>query len=267
MTILDFIYDGVALSSLGYIICDFDGGQAVRNIENSTRTFSNVSIFNGKFMPFTTSIYSDRLEFTFDIMKEYCTGKREDDIISIPEAQYLMRWLARPEAHKLKFVCSEYANIFFEGSFNVQDLRIGDDIFGLRCTFITNRPFGLHEDVLYNKTFESIDDTLDIVDISDEEGYTYPYIEIYCNESGNLQLVNSYDKRSTIINNCSEGEKIIITENLVLGTDRPTHKIQNDFNYEFLRISNNYYNRTNIITSTLKCNLKISYNPVAKVVI
>lgn len=265
MTITDFIFDETSLSSLNYIIADLNASSGTRQSINSTRSFSYVSMFNGKFMPFTAVKYPDRLEFTFDIIKDTCNGY-DNFVISTEEERYLMRWLARPSAKKFKLVHSDYQNIYYEGSFNVTEIFNGDDRIGLRLTFTTNRPFGMHEAILFKKTFESSDDALEIVDISDDAGFIYPYIEIVCNENGNLCLSNSYDNRDTIINGCKKGERIIITENLVIASDDVRHKIQDEFNYEFLKISNNYRDRTNKITSTLKCDLLISYCPIAKVV-
>lgn len=265
MNVIDFVYDDIALSQLGYMICDLNGGGDLNETENATRTFNNISMYNGKFMPFTSTVYEDRLEFSFDIIKLICSGS-EKPTISSKEAQYLMRWLARPNANKLKFVHSDYADVYYEGSFNVTDLKIGDDRIGLRLMFVTNKPFGSYEAIWEKKEFTSTSDEMVITDISDDAGYIYPYIEITCNEGGNLCLTNSYDSRDTIINGCSEGEKIIITENLIMSSTMLDHKVQNDFNYEFLKISNNFTNRTNRITSTMKCEVLISYNPIAKVV-
>ena len=265
MIVTDFVYDGVALSNLGYMISDLDSSNNVSESENATRTFNNISMFNGKYMPFTASIYENRIEFTFDIIKNTCKGINDYRITNM-EVQHIMRWLARPDNHEIKFVHSDYSYVYYEGSFNVSNLKLGDDIVGLRLNFVTTRPFGVHETVWFRQELDSPDDELLVTDISDDAGHVYPYIEILCKESGNLCLTNSYDGVSTIINNCSEGERIIFTENLILSTDQIDHKIQNDFNYEFLRISNNYTNRTNRITSTLKCEILLSYNPIAKVV-
>ena len=265
MFVIDFVFNETALSSIGYIICDIDSAGNLREIANASRTFNNVSMFNGKFMPFTTTTYDDRLEFTFDIIKNHCSSS-DSALISNAELQYIMRWLARPDAHELKFVHSDYSYVYYNGSFNITDLKIGDDRVGLRLTFTTTEPFGLHEAVWFATELTSSNDELVITDISDDVGSIYPYIEITCKEAGNLCLSNSYDGVNTIINGCSDGEKIIITEHNILSTDRIEHKIQNDFNYEFLKISNNYINRTNRITSTLKCDILISYNPIVKVV-
>ena len=347
MTILDFIYDDRSLSSIGYIICDLEASNSVAEQTNATRTFNNLSMYYGKFMPFSVSTYADRLEFTFDVIKNTCNGSYSDMLITNTECSYLMKWLARSTSHKLKFACDEYANIYYEGSFNVTDLKSGDDRIGLRLNFITNRPFGMYEPILYKYTFgenveernaigataskiatyctqrkdetgdqlantnklleeqialanewdertktifdirdtitlDNVDDVaanmtddkiqramadeLVITDISDEEGYIYPYVQINCKEAGNVCITNSFDGRQTIINNCSEGETIIITENLILGTDFIDHKVQNDFNYEFLRIQNTNSDKTNRLTSATDIELFISYSPVAKVV-
>lgn len=267
MVINDFIYDGTSLSSLGYVICNIDSGNGLDEIENSTKTFSNVSMFGGKFMPFTSVSYDNRLEFTFDICKIPCYEDEYGFYISNDELSYLMRWLSRSSANKFKIIANEFANVYYEGSFNISVIKDGSNIIGLRLTFISTRPFGLREAMMFEQTFDTLDEELVITDISDEEGYIYPHIEIECHEDGNLCLTNSFNGIDTIIDGCVNGEKIIITENLIIGSNIIEHRIQNDFNYDFLRIENTYREKTNRITSTLKCNVKISYCPVRKVVV
>lgn len=301
--ITNFIYDGTSLSSLGYMICSLESNNSFDTITtDSQRTFSNVSMYGGKYMPFTISRFEDRLEFSFNIIKNICDGDMKKYNITVNECRYLKRWLSRPDAHVLKIASREYMNIYFEGSFNVQEVFYGEYRIGLSLTFITNRPFAMHEPVIFTKVFdgepELYDIDLDLVnsqlqedpdneellaekteilekkescilrisDISDEVGYVYPDIEIVCNESGHLCLTNSFDGREMIINNCTKGETIVINHNLIIGSDNPDHDIQNNFNYEFLRISNDYYSNSNNITCSLSCKVKISYSPVAKVV-
>lgn len=264
--ILDFIYDGISLSSYNYIICDFNASSSIAETNSAVRTFQSIPLFYGKIMPFSMTSYDTRLEFSFDIIKNTCVSKVEDFIITLPEYRYIAKWLCRPEIHVLKFVDPQFSNILFEGSFNMSPLKSGDDIIGIRCRYVTNRPFGIQEAVMYAYDFEQSDDQLVIHDISDEAGFIYPHVEITCKENGNLYLTNSYDNRDTIIYNCSENERIIMTDHLIIASDNPDHLIQNDFNYEYIRIANNYYNFTNAITSSLKCHIEISYNPIAKVV-
>lgn len=267
MLISDFIYDEVSLGSLGYMICNMDSSVGLDEIQNSTKTFSNVSMFSGKFMPFTSVTYDDRLEFTFDICKIPCYEEEYGYYITNDEFSYLMRWLGRSVAKKFKIIADDFADVYYEGSFNVSALKIGSNIVGARLTFISTRPFGLGEAVVYEREFLEEGDELVITDISDEEGYIYPHIEITCYEDGTLCLSNSFNSVDTIVEGCKNGEHIVITEGLILGTDIIEHRIQNDFNYEFLRIENTYRERTNIITSTMKCNVKITYCPIRKVVV
>lgn len=267
MIIKDFIYDETSLGSLGYVICNIDSGNGVEEISNATKNFSNVSMYGGQFMPFTSVSYDTRLEFTFDICKIPCYEEEYGFYISNDEFSYLMRWLSRSTAKKFKIVANEFADVYYEGSFNVSAIKIGNNIIGARLNFISTRPFGLGEAIYFEQKFETLDEELVITDISDEEGYVYPHIEIECHEDGTLCLTNSFNGVDMIIEGCSNGEHIVITENLIIGSDVIEHRIQNDFNYEFLRIENTYRERSNVITSTMKCNVKITYCPIRKVVV
>jgi cellulose synthase/poly-beta-1,6-N-acetylglucosamine synthase-like glycosyltransferase len=101
-------------------------------------------------------------------------------------------------------------------------------------------------------------------DDTNERLKAYPDVEIICKQDGNLVIHNSIEDRDTVIKNCIAGE-VITMKYPVIASSIQSHQIQNDFNYNFFRVANNYRDRVNKITFSLPCTMKISYNPIRKV--
>ena len=77
MRFSDFEYDGISLSSMGLSIVSFDGAQDDEITTDSQRTFNSISLFGGRYQPFLTSIYEDRLEIEFAIAKNFCEDETD----------------------------------------------------------------------------------------------------------------------------------------------------------------------------------------------
>ena len=71
-------------------------------------------------------------------------------------------------------------------------------------------------------------------------------------------------KRTTIIKNCTLNEIITFDEYLNMSTTSSGHKLFNDFNFVFFRISNSYNDRNNTISVNLPCEIEIEYYPIVK---
>jgi len=154
-----------------------------------------------------------------------------------------------------------------EGSFNISDnLGFDGKIYVLDITFISNRPFALHDPITYRIKTSEANEKYILIDNSDEIGYIYPNMEVMCLESGNLEITNSNENRTTIIKNCLKDEVITFSKELLFHSSILEHIIQNDFNYIFLRISNSYKNRKNILTFSMPVKAEISYSPYVKAV-
>lgn len=262
MQAIDFIYDDISLCSMGFMICDFDSKSSMDTVtSDSQKTFHNVSMYHGHYFPMTISEYEDRLEMQFMICKFDASP------VTMHEATQIKRWLNRPDYHVLRFLDEELTMVYFEGSFNINEVYFSGERYGFELTFISNRPFGLYNSVTYTATLSSAESILEVHDTSDEIGYIYPDMVITCKSDGDLVLKNSFDGRSTTIQNCKAGEVIHISPELQISTSITSHDIQNDFNYTFLRISNDYHNNLNQITSSLNCQIQITYSPIAKVVV
>lgn len=265
MVALDFEYDGEYLKDWGYIICRNNYSGGFETVESDSQlTFDTISQFNGKLSELVTSYYSDHIEITFQICKYSCD--KTISPITVDESRAIKRWLNRPEFHRFKLLQDDWCNIYMDGSFNIKNIEFAGKTCLLELTFISNRPFALHEPITYEFETSKEDNMFSFFDISDEIGYIYPDLKIKCLENCNLEINNSNENRTTIINNCLRNEEINFTKELIFSSSFPEHKIQNDFNYKFLRVSNSYEDRYNTLTFSHPVQVTLTYSPYVKAV-
>lgn len=265
MIINDFEYDGLRLSDYGYIMCSFDstGSETISN--GSNITFNTSPISKGSKHVLTNIKYDECLTTTFQICKNPCICTEiEDAYITVDELATLTRWLNRQEFLKFKLIKEGYELIYFEGSFNIRKIMFGDYVIGLELDLVTNRPFALYEPI--QKTFKITknDQIENFKDISDEIGYIYPKVTIICHASGTLKIHNAIENRDTIIKNCVSGE-VITMDYPVISSSLSSHKIQDNFNYNFFRLANTFREKVNKLTFSIPCTMKMEYQPIRKV--
>lgn len=260
----DFEYDGLVLSDFGYITCTFDGG-GTETVSNGSEVNFNTTPMNfGKKYLLSNTSYPNCLETTFSICKDPCKSETGNmDPLSTEDIRELMRWLNRRGFYKFKPYADGYENIFFEGSFNISKIESSGNVIGLELHLITNRPYGLHEPVIHNFTAQA-NTPIYIIDRSDDVGCTNINMEIICTSGGNLTIHNNIEDRTVVINNCSSGERIILNDPII-SSSVSSHKIQNDFNFNFPRLANTIGNSQNIFTFSIPCTVKMTYTPVRKV--
>lgn len=268
--VTDFIYDDIKLSDLGYAMISFDGGISGEIDTDSQFSYNHVSMMSGKRQPYITSIYEDPLKMELYIAKNICL---EDGSmltstynISVSDMAYLKRWLVRPTPHKLSVVGDEYSGIYWNGSFIVDEYVLGDGRVGAKLTFECDAPFGYFEDVTFSKTLDA-NESYRFNCISDEIGWIYANLQIEVLEDGDLEITNSADNRKTVVKNCTANEVITMDERLQIKSSVPSHKIFDDFNYVFYRVTNTFPNIKNTIETNLPIKFTLSYKPYAKVVI
>ena len=262
MKAYDFEFDGLTLSNFGYMLCNF-GSKGLQAISNgSTITFNTTPTLNGAKHELTSIEYENCLETVLQICKNPCVTDNLE--MTIDELRTLSRWLNRKGFYKFKILNDEYLDIYFEASFNINKVEIDGKLYGLELELKTNRPFALQEPkkiILKNLV---VDGEHSIADCSDVEGYIYPEIEITLNESGNLSIYNAIEDRTTYIANCVVGETIKMNYPII-ESSLASHKIQNDFNWNFFRIANTFRNKTNKLIISLPCTIKMVYSPTIKV--
>ena len=263
MSITNFIYDNISLNNFKngkYIMANFTTGNVPTE---GQRNIVQTSMFSGKEQPFLYQNYSSTLSFIISIIKNPCI---DDNIyFTVQDIEELKRWLCRPAPHIFRLTDSQYRNIFWEGSFNITEEITGSNRIGITISFISTRPFALQDDVVFYGTVNS-GGSLTINDVSVEQGFLYPEMRIVCLENGNLEINNDFEDRTTIVNNCEADEEITFSKYLQISSSNNSHDIYNDFNYQFLRICNNYETNENVITFSLPCRYYITYNPIRKVI-
>lgn len=261
MKAVDFEYDGLTLSGFGFMICDFNGGGSETVSNGSEITFHTEKTLNGTQYHLFGATYDTCLEATFQICKDICT--EEPAPITTDEIRLLSRWLNRKNFRKLKFLDEEFLNFYTEASFNINLIKFDGLVYGLELTMITNRPFLLQEPrhIIINNTSENGKHIF--LSDSDEEGFIYPHTEITVNQTGTLQITNAREKHITLIKNCTEGEMITMDYPLISSSNK-AHKIQKDFNWNFIKILNSFENSRNELTVSLPCSIKMIYSPAAK---
>lgn len=268
--VTDFIYDGLRLSGLGYMIVSFDGSKGGEIDTDSQLSYNHAPMMGGKRQPYITSVYENPLEMEFSIAKNICVNGRqslskESYSITLGEMAYLKRWLVRHSPHKLTVVGDEYDGIYWMGSFNVEEYVLGDGRVGATLKFECDAPFGYKEDVVFSGSLNA-NESLEYNCTSDEIGWIYPDITITVNENGDLKLKNN-DERETVIKNCKANEVITIDRNLQISTSFESHKIADDFNYIYYRVNNMFGSVANVLNTNLSISYEIRYSPYAKVVI
>ena len=262
MKAFDFVYDGKNLSDFGFIICNF-GDKGLDTVSDGCQiSFDTVPVFGGAKHELTSIQYEDCLETTIQICKHSCNGGIQE--ITTTEHRSITKWLNRKKFLKFKPLSDEYIDLYFEASFNISRIELDGRLFGFELEVVTNRPYALKDPRIINIKNLIQDGKHSINDISHEEGYIYPYVEIVINQDGNLNIHNAIENRDTYIANCVAGE-VITMDYPVIQSSISSHNIQNDFNWNFFRVANTFENSRNDLTVSLPCSIKLEYSPIVKV--
>lgn len=305
MKAYDFIYDGKKLSEFGMVLCNFGGSKGVETVSDGCNiTFNTISTQNGSKNELTSVQYEECLETTFQICKHSCNGGVQPITAAehreltkwLNRKSFLKLKILDDDYYDLYFEASfNVSRIEIDGvlygleleaktnrPFALKEIKTftmacsdGQEVYGwekrdgdLKLGYVTSKnvnayPSGLHTD---GYSYTSVGQVFrkSINDESYEEGYIYPYMEIIINKDGDLKIHNSIENRETYIANCKAGE-IITMDYPIIKSSEESHKIQNDFNWNFFRVANTYSKSRNDLTVFLPCTIKIKYSPIVKV--
>lgn len=266
----DFEYNGTLLSSLGYMICSFDGSSNGNVSAGSDITFNMISPNRNSKFRIYSSKYESSYTTTFSICKNIesmSSVNQDEQYLSTNDISELHKWLCRKSFKKFKAHQDGYEDIFWNGVFTSEQYLINGRTAGLTLTLITDAPFAYQEPEK-ESTYDfylAKDVPFEIYDTSDEEGFIHPNLTITVLEPGTFTLSNSMDNKIMRIYNCSENEVITIDgENLIISSTMQNH-ITSDFNYYYPKIVNDDGHFLNQITSSLDCKIELSYAPIRKI--
>lgn len=267
----NFTYDNVTLSSLGYVLCDFENGSDRGT--GSEITFTTIPTDKGHKHLMVDYKYDNCLTTTLFICKNPCNvGDQANLVLSPTDVSSLMRWLNKKEFRPLYFDATNYTDILFNATFNVSAVYIGGEIYGLELEMITDMPFAQLAIVSTTLEFSYANQSLQLKDTSDEIGYIYPSVIVTCGASGELKLTNYLENRVTKITGCSQGEIIAmdyptVTQLTVPPAEPFNHDLADCFNYVYFRIANTNATRFNVISCSMPARVQIIYRPIIKIVL
>lgn len=265
--ITDFLFDGKELSSFGYIICSFDSV----GMENTTVSEIKYNAIKAPFSDTSQKVsvtYDDNLRTTIDICKNTCNSDSME--LTTDDIREVTKWLCRKEYKWLQFISDDIYGmdeIYYEAQINIQKIIWCGICIGLKLDIITNRPYGLTHEIITKLSLQNNSlNTISIHMCSDEEGYIYPDMVIALHEQGNLEITNTFDKTTTRITDCKDGEVIhIYGDILQITSSDEDHIISNCFNYQFPRLCNKFEQSVNTFSFNLKCDIEFRYRGVKKV--
>ena len=262
MAYSDFEYAGKNLSDFGMVVCNFGSKGLETKVNGGQSTFNTVATLNGKKFELVNVEYEDCASNVIQICKIPCFGDVME--ISSTELNNLTRWLCRNSFQKLKLLDKAYLDLYFEARFKVSKIELDGILVGLELEIETNAPYSFKDPQIITINNTEANGKHSINDTSQEEGFIYPYTEITIKRDGNLDIYNTLEDRHTFIRNCKNGEVITMDYPIIQST-LSSHKIQNDFNWNFFRIANTYEKSRNDLTISLPCTIKIKYSPIVKV--
>lgn len=285
MTAQYFSYDGISSRVYDLVIGSFSGS------EDGTQELGNVDIttvkapHSNKFLK-ANAIYNNPLIITFSIIKMDCNNW-SDYIFTEREIGFISRWLARKEYKPLKFEQEGWEDIHYNAIMKVSQHMVGGMCVGFDITATCDAPWGY--DAQQTTTYNSATagkNWFEVHDDSDEIGDIYPRVEITPLANGTIEITNNFTGKSTKINNCVTGEKIVMT-NFSIESDEcrpnengPTYDYEgkhstlyHDFNWVWPTISN-YFTPQNTRDSRINhyvvngsCRIKMTWNSPRKAVV
>jgi hypothetical protein len=265
----DFEYANKRLSDFGCIMCSINDSSGEAEIETGCDiTFTSIKNGHTYIQSKTSTTYDNVCAASFDIIKYDCLYDSDIRMDSL-EIRALMKWLNRHDYYKFKPLndTTFESDVYYFGSFNVTEVAIGEDVIGLRLTFTSNAPYGFTEPINLKYMMLDTSSTVSAFGSSDEYCTILPKIEIKCFSDGDFEIKNQTSGTSMNIKNCKLGEKITIDgeHKIIISNMREQTEIANDFNYEYLDIMSNEDSEENIYSSSLPCELSMTYVPIRKI--
>lgn len=267
MDFIDFLYDGVRLSSKGLVLCQFEKTEDVVSVGNIITLNATKPVLADHAYAIGPG-YDEQATFHFELCRDNCSDLADYPLSDI-EIRDVFRWLNRKGFHKFQPIYrdGEFSDCFYLASFpEIQIIKIGRNVIGFSCTMDCNAPYA-YGDAREIKGSLSSQSRLTIEDKSDELGYIYLFGRVKALQSGDLEIRNDLDPGYIVaINNVTKNEEIEFAGPLKQAKSITGHnKFPNDFNYNFPRIVSKWDDQTNTYYSNIPCELDLYYYPIRKV--
>ena len=259
-------FNGKSCRDFGLTVVEFDDEKNENTSVGSDVKFTTVTAANSDRSTKTASSYGS-YSFKYQLAALDCNGMPKE--LTMREQSKITRWLVRKDGFKpLKIDSAGYEDLVFNVQQTITKKEIGGIVRGYIVSANTDYPYALTDERVLNFTIASANGQKVIFDDSDEEGHRYCDISVKCLANGNLSIKNENAEgtRFTVVNNCTQGEIITLSKDLIPSTSlSSTHPICNDFNYAYLRLANKGDEYKNTLTFSMPCEVTLKYQFVRKV--
>lgn len=257
-----FVFEGKTSDDFGLVLCRFQGNEPSSSYGGGIEFSKTDRPIQNRWYKTGNSYYKEPIQFYFQVVK--ANFKPFDAY----EYSIISRWLQRKDSYKdFMIVRTDYDNIHFNVMLNTEPIAVSGNIVGISVSAICDSAFGYGH--MFKKTV-NVNGTAEftILDMSDEIGYIYPDCRIEVQNDCDVIVTNITDNRVFRINKCVTGEIISIDgKYLEASTTALLHNLYNNFNYKFIRITNDYNNRKNKFKLEGNFIFTMQYRPVRKVMI
>lgn len=237
----DFVFDGVNLSSKGYMICTFDGDSIVSGgeIEPIVKKAPNADEYT-----YYTAQINNVLTWELGICKLPCGTEAFEPLNQYEESE-LAQFLLKTDGYRwLQFVQpDDYPDVFYKVYINMSPYQIGGQTFGYNLTITSNCGYGFSHE--YTATLTDGNQPLTINVNNDLNRYNYPTVSFETNadecwiyNENDLEQNLDTGKESHFYNlgdNVDVLKEISMdsTNDVINGIETP-----DQFNWNFLRLVN-----------------------------
>lgn len=268
MDFIDFIYDGVRLSSKGLVLCLFEKNEDVVEVGNIINLNATQPVLADHAYAIGP-MYDQQAIFSFEICRDNCSDLADYPLSDI-EIRDIFRWLNRKGFHKFRAIYrdGEFSDCFYWASFpEIRLIKIGRNVIGFSIQMNCNAPYAYGDPRPVKGTVDNSGTRLEIEDDSDELGYVYLFGKIKALSGGDLEIRNELDPGYVVaINNVTAQEEIEFAGPLKQAKPLQVHhKFPNDFNYNFPRLVSKWDDQTNCFYSNIPCEFDLYYYPIRKV--
>ena len=265
---VSFTYNDKSLLDFNCMLCNFDSTSNIEVLETPSITFNTIQNNHNDTFKSSYTSYENSLESgIISICKIDC--HENEKYFTQEEVRNIYKWLDTRKYKKFIIDNDElFEGVYFIGGFtSIQPVKNNLKVIGFQLKFISELPYGLSDDIYYSKNITTSDNKLLIVNDSDDVKPVHPYkLKITLAENGDLTIKNNIDHNDISIKNCKKNETITVDcVNRIIETNNVTHKIYDDFNYNYFRLIKTDDTDENIFTINLPCKIEVYLNEPRKV--
>ena len=193
------------------------------------------------------------------------TGKISFEILVYSEVevdtydrQVIDRWLFQNEYKYFKIEQPDYNGLFFRCIMTeATKVEIGETPYMKKIIVTCDSPYVYTDEYIYNSISTSTPSNINITNLSNINGYSYPEFIITTTTSGSVSIKNNTDSRTFLLNGLDNAETITVdNDKKIILSDSGLRRMSN-FNKNWFRLLPDINNLT--LTGNFNLAIKIRY--------